>query len=154
MYETGLGVAFLVWLCNLILLLTKINSQAERNLRKIGMRHSWLTQTPKQRTASDAKRGILGTVGKFALIQSVALVSVILSWGYVLWAIGAILYAHAKDYGAPQEVKEFRWRMRNLDLPLDEIIRGMLKISGAEVSIDDERERIQAYLFENDIPAH
>jgi hypothetical protein len=114
--------------------LVTINSQAERNLRKIGMRHSWFSHRPKEISKNYNKRGIVMHVAKFALVEVMGLVCILLSWVQVAFFIGTIFYSLAKDSGAPTDVKEFRWKMRNRELSFDEIVAGLALTSGQNTS--------------------
>ena len=133
MYEIGCGVAFFIWLGSLVMLLISINSQLERNLNKVGCRLSWLSLRPKPMDNNHHQRGFLRNAGKFLFIALWGFISIWFSWLYVAINIGSFAYFHLKDAGAPQSVKEFRWRMRNIDLTFDEIVQGMALASGNRV---------------------
>lgn len=133
-YETGLGLAFLLWLYGTVATLIAINSQFERNLNKIGQRLSWITLTPKPLTASDQSRGAIKSVFRFLILALIGLASVLLSWLYVAWFLGSMIYMKSKDSGAPQAIKEYRWKLRNMDLSLDQLIRESMKVAGQEES--------------------
>lgn len=133
-YETGIGIAFLLWLYGTVTSLLAINSQLERNLNKIGQRLSWLTLKPKPLTASDQSRGTLQSVFRFLILSLIGLASVLLSWLYVAWFLGAMVYMKSKDAGAPQAIKEYRWKLRNMDLSLDQLVREGMKVTGQDES--------------------
>ena len=40
--------------------------------------------------------------------------------------------------GAPQSIKEFRWRLRNIDLTFDELIKGLMVLEGQDLSDFDK----------------
>lgn len=53
---------------------------------------------------------------------------IFLSWLYVLFVIGSYCYVFFKDVGAPQSVKEFRWKIRNIDMTFDQMIKELMKL--------------------------
>ncbi len=128
-YETGVGLAFLLWLYNAVMIIVSINSQFERNLNRIGQRLSWFTLLPKPMEPEDQTRSTGSKVLRYLLIVGVGLPFVLLSWLNVLLAAATIIYRWAKDSGAPQVVRELRWRMRNVDMTFDQIVKELMKAS-------------------------
>lgn len=142
-YESGFSIALLLWLVGTVNVLVRINSRMERNLNKVGQRLSWATLTPKNMSAGDASRSTLGKVLRFVLIAALGLVSTFTSWLYVLLVVGFFAYSKSKDVGAPQSVKEFRWKLRNMDLSRDQVIKEMMKVSGQdELIFEDVRSEL------------
>lgn len=115
-YETGLAIALLLWLASAVILTISINSRMNRNFNKVGQRLSWLTLTPKPISASDERRSPLSSVLKFLLVVGLGLPFVLLSWVYVAFFVGTFMYRRTKDSGAPQVVREFRWKLKNVDM--------------------------------------
>ena len=115
-YEVGVAIAFLLWAYNAVMLIVSVNSLLERNLNKIGQRLSWLTLMPKEMEPEDLKRSTLAKVLKYLFIVGIGLPFVLTSWLYILLAVAGMLYRWSKDSGAPQAVREMRWKLRNLDL--------------------------------------
>lgn len=130
MYEAGLGVAFLLWLYRTAARIVLVNSRMQRNLRKVGCRLSWLDLELTQMDDADAKRSPARETFGHLIAACVSLPLVILSWLDVLLTAGMIIYRLAKDRGAPDAVREFRWKLRNMDLSFDELILGMMKVKG------------------------
>lgn len=128
-YESGLGIAFMLWLAGIVIILVSINSRYEKNLNKIGQRLSWLSLTPKAMDAEELERSMFRKIFKFLFIAGIGLPVVLLSWLYVAWFVGTNVYRRAKDAGAPQAVRELRWKMRNTDMSFDQILREMMKAS-------------------------
>jgi hypothetical protein len=133
MYETGIGVAFLIWIFGGALLIASVNSRFERNLHKIGQRLSWLTLTPKPREPNDVNRPTWRSCGRFLFIVGLSLPLILLSWLYVLIWLCPLVYSKWQDMGAPASVREARWRMRNTDMTFDQIIRALMRAA----EIDD-----------------
>lgn len=137
-YETGLFVAFLTWVWGMINVLITINSQMERNLNKIGQRLSWTTFAPTRMTPQEQYRPLWKSAAKFLLIAAIGLACVVLSWLTVLLFFGQIVYRKSKDAGAPQTVREFRWKLRNVDMSFDNVLKEVLKVSGKSLDEFDE----------------
>lgn len=147
MYEAGVGVAFLLWAVAQVRLLVALHSQLEMNLRKVGLRHSWLTMTPKPASPGDWPQGFGGKSLKFALLSFLGLVGVLLSWLSVAAFVWQSLHGLAKDWGAPVVVREMRWRLRNQGLTKELIAEAFAQASpGAEA----DRMRVKALLMESD----
>lgn len=128
-YENGVSVAFMLWLASIVIILVSINSRYEKNLNKIGQRLSWLSLNPKAMDAEELERSMFRKIFKFLFIAGIGLPIVLLSWLYVAWFVGTNVYHRAKDAGAPQAVREFRWKMKNTDMSFDQIVREMIKAS-------------------------
>lgn len=123
MYETGLGVASLLWLYNAVWLLLMINSTMAKNLRQVGMRMAWGTLKMVPMTPADRTRGPLGATGKYVAVVALHLVCVPFSWLYVAWAAFYILHRRYKDAGRPAAVREFDWKMRNMEMSFDQVVK-------------------------------
>jgi hypothetical protein len=128
-YESGLGIAFMLWSASIVITLVWINSRFEKNLNKIGQRLSWLTLNPKAMDAEEMKRSTFRKLFKFLFIVGIGLPAILLSWLYVAWFVGTVVYKHTKDAGAPQAVRELRWKMKNTDMSFDQIVCEMMKVS-------------------------
>lgn len=148
MYETGVGLAFLLWCVAQVRLLVAVNSQLERNLRKVGMRHSWLTLTARASSKDDWPVSFGGKALKFALLAAVGLMGVLFSWLSVIAFVCQFLYARAKDSGAPEEVRELRWRLRNQEMTKEQIAeafaRAALGTEADKAQIKDEFMRTES----------
>lgn len=152
-YETGLFIAFLLWLYNSVMIVVSVNSRLERNLNRMGQRLSWLTLTPKSMDPNDLSRTTLSKVLRYLFIVGIGLPFVLLSWLYVALAVGSILYRRAKDSGAPQVVREFRWKMRNADLTFDQLVKELMKVAEEDSSKFEEfRTNIVNELQERGLP--
>lgn len=127
-YENGLFVSFLLYCYYVLNLIIILNSLGERNLNKVGERHSWLTLKPKPMDASDFDRPLLKKVGKFLFVITWQGLFVFLSWLNVLINLGYLIHSYYKDSGAPQAVKDFRWKLRNIDMTFDEIVLELIKV--------------------------
>jgi len=151
-YEAGLLVAFLSWLWVTISALISINSRMSRNLRKMGQRLSWLTLTPKPISPEEASHGVVRKVLKFSLIYGISLPFVLASWLYVAYVAALLLYRWRKDAGAPQAVREFRWKLRNMDMTLDQMIKEFMKVQDQDpADFDKVRAEVVAELRERGV---
>jgi hypothetical protein len=136
-YETGLWMAFLTWSWGLINIVVSVNTRMEKNLNTIGQRLSWISLKPKAMDIDDQDRPVWKSVGKFLLIAVIGLPFILLSWLQVLIFVGMILYQKSRDAGAPQVVRAFRWKLRNVDMNFDDLVRELLK-AGDKPSEDFE----------------
>ena len=152
-YETGIFVAFLLWLYNAVMVVVSVNSRLERNLNQMGQRLSWVTLTPKAMEPGDLSRSTTSKILKYLLVVGIGLPFVLLSWLNVGLAIATILYRRAKDSGAPQAVREFRWKLRNTDLTFDQLVRESMKAVEADLSKFEEfRAAMVTELEERGLP--
>jgi len=140
-WETGVGVAFLLWAYHSVMIIVHANSQTDANFGKVGMRISWLTGTTKPLSPEAQNRPIWKNVLKYLFIVGTSLPFVLLSWLYVAFSVGTILWNWSKNQGAPQAVREFRWMMRNMDMDFDTLIRESLKLHGKP---PEEFEKLKA----------
>jgi len=131
-YEGGIVIASMLWLAGIVIMLVTINSTFERNLNKIGQRLSWLTLNPKAMDAEEMTHSTFRKIFKFLFIVGIGLPGLLLSWLYVAWFVGAFGYKRTKDAGAPQAVREFRWKMKNVDMSFDQLVRELVKVSGED----------------------
>jgi len=136
-YETGVGAAVLCWLFYAASLLVRINSQTQRNLKKVGMRLSWVSNKADAWTGEDEKKSIWWSIGKYAVCIAIQVPFLLLSWIYAAYSVGSILWHLWKDLGAPQSVKEYRWKMRNRDMDFVEVVREMWKLNESTVPLED-----------------
>lgn len=139
MYENGVVAAFLLWCVAQVRLVIALNSQLERNLRKVRMRHSWTTLTAKPSEPGEWPTSFAGKALKYTLLSVVGLVGTLFSWLWVATYIGSVIYAKSKDAGAPAEVREFRWRMRNQEMTREQMAELM-----AKAAFSDEADRAKA----------
>lgn len=133
-YESGLILAFLLWLWITISAIVSINSRMNRNLQKIGQRLSWLTMSPKPISPEEASQTTFRKVMKFLLLYGTGLPFVLASWLYVLYVVILLVYRKTKDSGAPQAVREFRWKLRNTDMTFDQLVKELMKVSDQDPS--------------------
>ena len=142
-YEAGLIVALVLWAWSAASLIISLNSTLERNLNRIGQRLSWITRAPKPMDADDRAGVTMGKVWKFLFIVGIGLPFVLLSWAYVGYSAAVWLYQWTKNFGEPQAIKEYRWKMRNIDMTLDQIAKEMLKVSGDDTETFEQfRDRL------------
>ncbi len=144
-YEFGCLIAFLIFIYGNFNVVMQLNSRMERNLNKIGMRLSWLTLSPKEMNAANDNPALFKKFVKFLLIVFIGLFFILLSWLQVFLYIAGYLYKGSKDAGAPSYVKEYRWKLKNVDMTFDVIAREMFKVAELQGSVsvtsDDDREK-------------
>lgn len=144
-YENGILFAFLLWIIGVVRVIILSNSRAQKNLEKIGKRISYNLGMIVDITYDQESK--LWTITKFILLHILLpLPFVMLSWVYVVFSVIFYIYVFLKDLGAPQNIKEFRWKLRNTDLTLDQLIMHLIKINDHN---PNDFESIKKELVEN-----
>ena len=139
MYIAGVVVALALWITKVVFVFVQLNSVQQRNLNKIGKRLSWLTLTAKPLKKSDIDASITLKVFKFFIIWLVVPFFLIFtSWVYVFFVLAGVIYSFYRNMGKPQAVKEFQWKLKNMDLSFDQIVDGFSQIAG--LSLEDATE--------------
>lgn len=141
MYETGVLAAFCAWLFSLVATIVNANSRAAQNLAKLGMRFSIVSQEPKP--IAGGGNGFL-TFVKWVAVFGCGLCLIVFSWLYVAMVVGTLIYQKSKQSGMPQVVREFRWKLRNVDMPRDQLILEFMKVSGTPA---EQFEEVKAGLI-------
>lgn len=144
-YENGLLISFFLYLYQMIALLMLINSTAERNLNKVGEAYSWLTLKPIPMSKYDFDRSIFRSIGKFLVIALWQALFIFLSWLNIFLFVCLTIYRISQDYGAPKEVKEFRWKLKNQNMTFDELILEIIKVKGLD---KEDFEQLKAEMIE------
>lgn len=146
-YETGVLVAFLIWLYRVGAAVIVLNSRMAANLRKVGMRVSMTTLSAKPMSDSDRKRSWVGSLARFLVVALIGLAGVFFSWLSVVTTVGFFLYAKSKDAGQPAAVREFRWKLRNLDMSFEQLAKEMYALNQAIGLTQPEFEQYRADLW-------
>lgn len=130
MYESGVIVALLIWAWQSVNLLILVNSRMERNLNRVGQRFSWIHLQPKNMNRPEKGGPLYISAAKYIFIVLFQLMFVALSWLQVF--AFAVMVAHriTKDAGAPPEVKELRWKLRNQEMSFEQIVQAGMKATG------------------------
>lgn len=121
-YESGILIALCLWIFSIGSLVIKLNSLLSKNLNKIGMKISWISQTVVPSYKADEIRKPL-KIFLFILLSLFGLALVLTSWFYVGLSLIMYLYAKSKDYGVPEKIKNYRWKLKNLDMPVEKILQ-------------------------------
>lgn len=152
MYETGVAVAFLLWAVGMVVLIASLHSTYERNLNKIGMRLSWAKMAPKEMSSDDLNQSWILKLTKATSVLGLGLVGALLSWITVVAQVGSFLYARVKDSGAPQAVKDYRWKMKNMDMSFDQIVVEIMKVTDqSPESFREVRDQMRQELLERGV---
>lgn len=125
MYEAGAFVAFLLWAYSVTMTVVRLNSRLARNLRTVGLRVRWSGAAPTRMERADYGPRPGWTTAKILFFAVSGLFSIILSWVAVAWHVGSMLYFHQLQSGKPSAMREFEWRMRNVEMSFDQIIEAM-----------------------------
>jgi hypothetical protein len=145
-YESGLLIAFLLFIYGTTNVFVQVNSRMERNLNKVGMRLSWLSLNPKEMTSDTDNPPFTKKLLKFLAIVLLGFVMIFLSWIQVFLFVAGFFYRFNKDSGAPAYVKEYRWKLKNVDLSFDGMAREMFTLAEKQGTVnpksDEEREML------------
>lgn len=128
-YENGVLIGLLCWLWYAVMIIVSTNSRLERNLNKVGMRHSWVSLSAKDMHHGDLNRPIWRKIIKYLVIVGFAFPFIFLSWIYVIFTAATVIYSLSKSVGKPQSVKELQWKLKNVDLTFDQIAKEMMKVN-------------------------
>lgn len=122
MYESRVFVALVIAFIRFIFAFLTINSIISSNYALIGMRLSYLTLSPKQLTKAFQNQNLILKILKFSTIWIIIpLILIFLSWLYVVYLLAIHLYHFSQFWGMPNDVKEFKWKIRNLELSFDQM---------------------------------
>ena len=151
-YENGVMIACLLWVWTMIHTLVMINSQLEKNLNRIGRRLSWFWLSPKEMYMESRNRPLWKSALKFIAIAFLGIPSVLLSWAWVIYWIGTVIYGWNKKFGMPQAMREFHWKMRNIDMPFDRIVKELMAASYMpETDFEDYKHQILREMEDNGV---
>lgn len=153
MYEFGVEVAFFLWLYRMVRVVVNANSRASGNLRRVGMRYSWLSGEVKELSYSDYHRTFLGKSFRFFLLILLSLPWILFSWFYVFYIVVTLLHVASKARGTPREIAELRWRLKNINLTFDEMIE-WLKIASRDTRSTYELKKLVQTQMMNPIDPH
>ena len=151
-YENGLLISFFLYCYYIFNLIVTLNSLGEKNLNKVGERHSWLNLKIKLMDSSDLNRSLLNKIGKFLVVAIWQSLFIFLSWINVFIGVSYVIYGRYKDSDAPQAVKDFRWKLKNLDMTFDEIVLEIIKVKGLKIeNFDDCKKELIDLLIQRQL---
>ncbi len=117
MYELGALIAAVMVCLSLAANLMSSWTALGSNLALMDLRVSIFTGQP----VPLGRRSLLGKILRASLWIVSLIVSAALSWITVISMAGMFLYKKSKDAGAPQSIKELRWRMKNIHMTREQI---------------------------------
>jgi hypothetical protein len=133
-YLYGLCASVLIWAANVAKLLYRPKSLRERNLHRIGLRTSRVSTQLKFLYGSDLSQSRSITLAIFWAIVLGEMLLLLGSWLYVAWWAAWRVRTFANDYSPPREVMDYRWKLRNMDMPFDQHVRESIKANGGDLS--------------------
>lgn len=143
-YETGVFIAAIIWFCQTVFLLVVINSRINKNLKRVGMRLSWVSLKPKAMTKKEMQGSKVWPAFKFLLICGLGMAGIVAGWISVVLTTCLFLYVRWLSLGMPVAMREYWWKMKNLDMDSDRIISEMMKSQGIDPETNTEmRELLQ-----------
>lgn len=156
MYETGLLLAVAIWFIRAIYALLQINSTLEKNINKIGKRQSWLDFTIKPLTSDYVNKSVFYKIIKYLLIWGlIPFILIFTSWLYVIYVVAVFAYKTYQNIGMPNNVKEYKWRLRNLNLSFNDLVQETVAITNNnEITFEEAREAIIEEMKSNGLHAY
>lgn len=142
-YLAGCVVAFFYGLILLVRRAFSGVTTVGHNLRQVGLRLSWTTGGAKE-IAEDDPRDFNGYVRKFGLSVLVCAINSVTSWLVVFLLPISIITGVIKWLGAPKDVRDARWKLRNLPMDFDGVLRTMKSIEGKTYYSADRAELLQS----------
>jgi hypothetical protein len=140
LYLIGCAVAFTLSLIILLANMIAGLSIFAKNLRQVGLRISWTTGQTKEIEGQWGDKHPLHFVFKFGLAILVLAIASLQSWLAVVWIPIQYLINFIKSFGVPRDVRDARWRLRNILFDFDGVVRMLAIIAGKPV---DREERAQ-----------
>lgn len=152
-YENGFAIALLMWAWSFISIIIKSNSLFSKNLKKLGKKISWFDLSIADITYNDAKITRTKRVMFFIFWWVILpLPFTLTSWVYVFIVSAMFIYRITKDFGAPADVKGFRWKLRNIDMGFDQLVKELMIISNQDLSeLEKVKQEIRQSIKERQI---
>ena len=57
------------------------------------------------------------------------LVFTLTSWLYVAGVVAMFVYSKSKDSGVPESIRAYRWKLKNVDMSFEDMVREVMKLS-------------------------
>lgn len=128
-YELGLLWALIIWLIETLRLFLSLNSQLNRNLRKVGCRIRWTGGQPTMMEQDEINPTKKNIIIKYSLYLLWGLISVALSWLFVIYSfIRWIKLFYSYNFDVPEAIKIQRFKMKNIDMSFDEVLKLMYDV--------------------------
>jgi hypothetical protein len=143
-YLVGCAVAFVVGIICLFIRIFSGLTAYSYNLRKIGLRISWTYGSLKEISENDMGNNFLGFILKLVLSVIACACNSITSWIIVIVIPFIVLWRLAKSIGVPRDVRDARWRLRNLLMDFDGVFRNLKAIEGKVEYSQDRTELLNS----------
>ena len=128
-YELGVFWAAIIWLLETSRLFLSLNSQLNRNLRKVGCRVRWAGGQPRMMEQDEINPTRNKVIIKSSLYLLWGLISIALSWLFVIYSmVRWVKSFYSYNFGAPEVIKIQRFKMNNIDMSFDEILKLMYDV--------------------------
>lgn len=143
-YLIGYVVAFTIALTSLLINMFAGFTTLSENLRQVGLRISWAHGHPKPMEKDDLNRPPWYFFLKFCLAVLGLGLGALFSWLNVIFIPIQVLIAFIKSFGVPRDVRDARWRLKNVPLDFDGVVRLLAVISGKLDYADDRAEILKS----------
>lgn len=140
-YELGVFWAFIIWLIETSRLVFSLNSQLNRNLRKVGCKIRWAGGQPRMMEQDEINPTRIKVITKSSLYLLWGMISIALSWLFVIYSTVRHIKSFCSYYfDTPEVVKIQRFKMKNIDMSFDEILKLMYDV---EIFLDSKMKDIK-----------
>ncbi|CAN5416625.1 hypothetical protein BH10BDE1_BH10BDE1_27900 [soil metagenome] len=149
-YESGIVVAGLIKVYQIFMLAMILNSTRHRNLRRIGLRLSWMTSGLKPMTSNDYKPQAGFLLFKIFAIVAYSLLNMMFSWVFVFYFACLTAYQLSKNAGMPQNLKEMLWKLNNVDMSKAQVIEAFAAVENfTPEKLQQLRDEVEGRLSED-----
>jgi hypothetical protein len=122
-YEIGMAWSFILYLLESINRLIFLNSQFNRNIRKVGFRLKWSTGLPTMMEYDELQPSKINSSLKIFSFFIIGCFCVFLSWFYVIYSSFTWIRAFYKNnFNIPEVIKVARFKLKNSDMDFDEVL--------------------------------
>ena len=122
-YELGVFWASIIWFIGTSRLFLSLNSQFNRNIRKVGFRLKWSTGLPTMMEYIELQPSKIYTSLKIFAFFIIGCFCVFLSWFYVIYSSFTWIRTFYKNnYNIPEVIKVARFKLENSDMDFDEVL--------------------------------
>lgn len=143
-YLIGYVVSFTISLTSLLINIFAGFTTLAKNLKQVGLRISWAHGRPKPMEEEDLNRPPWYFFLKFCLAVLGVGFGAFFSWLNVIFIPVQVLVALIKSFGVPRDVRDARWRLKNVPLDFEGVVRLSAVISGKRDYADDRAQILKS----------
>jgi hypothetical protein len=137
-YIVGVIMSLVCEMVGAFSLFNDLNSRLSYNLRQIGYRTSWFTHEIKPLDSLSNRLDIELIFTKVFIKIIFALMQSLLSWINVFLNVHQWIRQHSESKQMPPSLKELRWRLRNVAMPAEDVIKTMAQMGSVMRGLNQE----------------